>query len=104
MDIITPSISIRGTTAPAQAIITALCDFGTLEEPREPTDAEKWAAIKRVRVELLAACDWTQALDAPLTIAERAAWADYRQALRDIPQDYALAEDAVIPPAPGASA
>jgi hypothetical protein len=31
--------------------------------------------------------DWTQMPDAPLTEAQRAEWAAYRQALRDVPQD-----------------
>ena len=34
---------------------------------------------------LLAASDWTQTLDAPLTDEQRAAWATYRQQLRDAP-------------------
>jgi len=33
----------------------------------------------------LAASDWTQTLDAPLTDEQRAAWATYRQQLRDAP-------------------
>jgi len=33
----------------------------------------------------ISATDWTQLPDAPLTDAERAAWAAYRQALRDVP-------------------
>lgn len=40
--------------------------------------------IRRIRNQLLAACDWTQLSDAPLTDAERAVWASYRQALRDV--------------------
>ena len=38
----------------------------------------------RRRRELLAACDWTQGADSPLSAASKAAWAVYRQALRDI--------------------
>lgn len=34
---------------------------------------------------LIAACDWTQIPDASLTAAQRAAWATYRHALRDVP-------------------
>ena len=40
--------------------------------------------IRRVRNQLLAACDWTQMPDAPVTPEVRAAWAAYRQALRDV--------------------
>jgi hypothetical protein len=100
MDIITNSVRIKGTSDPAGAIIAALCNHGTDEEPRTPTDAEKWSAIKRVRNELLALCDWAQVNDAPLTIEQKTAWADYRQALRDIPQDYDTPESVIFPEAP----
>lgn len=43
------------------------------EELREARDAE------------LAACDWTQLADSPLTDSKKAEWATYRQALRDFP-------------------
>jgi len=41
------------------------------------------ANVRRKRDELLVASDWTQVADAPV---DQAAWATYRQALRDIPQ------------------
>lgn len=41
----------------------------------------QWAAIRAERNKLLANCDWTQLSDAS---ADAAAWAKYRQALRDI--------------------
>jgi len=97
MDITTQSIKIHGTTNPTQAIISSLCDFGTPEEPREPTDEEKWSAIKRVRNELLTACDWTQLSDAILTVEEKEAWLIYRQKLRDIPQDFTVPDSVVFP-------
>lgn len=34
----------------------------------------------------LSACDWTQSPDATLTANERARWREYRQQLRDVPQ------------------
>lgn len=40
--------------------------------------------IREERNKLLAETDWTQALDVPQ--ATREAWAAYRQALRDVPQ------------------
>lgn len=45
----------------------------------EPQAAEN---IRRERDHLLQACDWTQVADAPV---DRAAWAEYRTQLRDIP-------------------
>ena len=41
--------------------------------------------MRRVRKDLLQECDITQLADAPLTDAEKAEWATYRQALRDMP-------------------
>jgi Phage tail assembly chaperone protein len=44
----------------------------------------KWKAVRNRRNDMLAACDWTQLPDSPLDNVQRNAWADYRQALRDI--------------------
>lgn len=45
--------------------------------------------IRGIRGALLDRSDWTQLPDSPLTDAERAEWATYRQALRDITETYA---------------
>ena len=37
------------------------------------------------RNNLLAESDWTQMPDSPLTDAQKASWATYRQSLRDLP-------------------
>lgn len=53
--------------------------------PQPATDTR--AADARARRDaLLAACDWTQSPDSPLTVAQRSAWAAYRQTLRDVPE------------------
>jgi tail assembly chaperone len=65
-----------------------------------PTDVDKWAAIRRHRDELLSASDWTQLNDAVMTSEEKLAWSAYRQALRDIPQDFDNPEDVVFPEVP----
>lgn len=39
-----------------------------------------------LRDQMLAASDWTQLPDAPLSEAQRAEWREYRQALRDLPE------------------
>lgn len=44
-------------------------------------DADQAAAVRTDRNSRLAACDWTQVADAPV---DKAAWATYRQELRDI--------------------
>lgn len=42
--------------------------------------------IRAMRDVKLAACDWTQMPDVPLTVENKAEWAVYRQALRDFPE------------------
>ena len=41
--------------------------------------------VRATRNGLLAACDWTQGADSPLTDGKKAEWATYRQELRDYP-------------------
>lgn len=50
--------------------------------------------IRAMRNAKLAACDWTQIADSPLSSEEKAAWAAYRQELRDLPEN---TEDLVDP-------
>ena len=49
-----------------------------------PSPEQAAAAARTNRNGLLAASDWTQVADAPLTADEKSAWKAYRQALRDI--------------------
>ncbi|MCF8491345.1 MAG: phage tail assembly chaperone [Rhodospirillum sp.] len=51
----------------------------------DPPLAYFWTALRRERDTRIATTDWTQLPDAPLSAAARAAWAAYRQALRDMP-------------------
>lgn len=44
-------------------------------------DAEQASAVRKSRGDKLADCDWTQVADSPV---DKAVWATYRQALRDI--------------------
>ena len=49
-------------------------------------DSEKQSRfLDRTRLNLLTQCDWTQLPDSPLSAEEKAAWAEYRQLLRDLP-------------------
>lgn len=52
----------------------------------EKMDAD-FATMRRERDRRLTACDWTQVSDAPLTDEQKTAWAAYRQALRDLPEN-----------------
>lgn len=40
------------------------------------------------RTLLLSKSDWTQAADSPLSESDKLAWREYRQALRDLPNNY----------------
>jgi len=53
-----------------------------------PPDGDRMAYLRHVRDLLMGLTDWTQAADSPLTAEQRAAWATYRQALRDLPSVY----------------
>ena len=53
--------------------------------------------IRAQRNALLAACDWTQVADAPV---DQTAWAVYRQALRDIPDQAGFPASVEWPVAP----
>lgn len=62
---------------------------------------QQWSVVRTQRNDYLAACDWTQLPDAPLSNVEMQQWAAYRQALRDITTQtdpFAI----VWPEAPGA--
>lgn len=50
----------------------------------EKTSSERKYIINKLMTDLLNKSDWTQVPDVPLTGPERAAWAQYRQQLRDI--------------------
>lgn len=45
-----------------------------------------WADLRARRNQLLAACDWTQLVDTHMSQDRKEAWAEYRQALRDLPE------------------
>ena len=50
------------------------------------------ALLRQERTSRLASSDWTQALDCQLSGNVQAQWRAYRQALRDIPTNYASAQ------------
>lgn len=57
--------------------------------------------VRTRRNSLLGAAEWTQASDSPLAPAAKAAWAAYRQALRDVPQQAGFPGTVMWPVAPG---
>ena len=63
----------------------------------DATNEQKWDQIRLWRSIQLAQTDFTQLPDAPV---DKQAWAEYRQALRDLPAQGGKAEDAVFPVKP----
>jgi hypothetical protein len=68
----------------------------TEDELQQRTDAQA-GSVRADRNARLAACDWTQLADAPV---DSAAWADYRAALRSVPQQEGFPWDVIWPEAP----
>ena len=60
-------------------------------------DAEQAKSVRTDRNKRLADCDWTQLAD---STADKAAWATYRQALRDVPAQVGFPWDITWPDAP----
>lgn len=59
-------------------------------ERSDVTNEHNMAKLRARRKELLLESDWTQLADAPLSSEEKAEWAVYRQALRDLPAQEGL--------------
>lgn len=70
------------------------------QEELENINSSKAAKIRDQRNKLLAACDWTQLAD---STAEKPAWATYRQALRDIPDQEGFPSSVTWPTVPGST-
>jgi hypothetical protein len=68
----------------------------TEQEQQAKTNA-KAAELRNQRNHLISASDWTQLADSP---ADKAAWATYRQALRDIPQQEGFPSNVTWPTPP----
>jgi hypothetical protein len=68
-----------------------------MTESTNTTIEEQRVQIRSKRDSLLTASDWTQVSDAPVN---QSAWAEYRQALRDIPQQEGFPIDVAWPVKP----
>jgi hypothetical protein len=55
---------------------------------------------KQMRNQLLSQSDWTQLVDVSLTEEQKAAWAEYRQALRDVTKQPGFPESITWPSTP----
>lgn len=63
-------------------------------------DDRLWVEIRAERNEKLWASDWTQLSDVPIAGWKKTEWTDYRQELRDIPQDFPNPGDVIWPVEP----
>lgn len=68
--------------------------------PRSFSEAELLAQLRAKRDRLLSESDFTQVADAPLSPAEKQAWAVYRQQLRDLPETITNPADIAWPEPP----
>lgn len=68
--------------------------------PDNPPEDVKQRVLRQERNKRLAKCDWTQVSDSPMPMYEREKWADYRQALRDLPANTQDAMNPVWPTKP----
>jgi len=85
--VIVPAINTTGIIEKNMEIIFS--DDGNITFTPIPNIDE----LKIQRNELLRASDWTQLSDAALTLELKLVWADYRQTLRDIPQQQGFPDD-----------
>ena len=98
-----PSTSITGTTyaditwgqgSTPIAEATLMAKANQLE-----TDADL-NELRKTRDRLLTASDWTQGAYSPLSDSDKAAWATYRQALRDVTNNATSLDDVTWPTKP----
>lgn len=80
-----------------QAYLAWVAEGNVADPVPAPTTAELAAQVRAERDRLLTGSDWTQVADAPV---DKAAWAAYRQALRDIPQQDGFPGSVTWPSAP----
>lgn len=67
------------------------------DDEKQEADASKATAVRADRNWKLTSCDWTQLSDAPV---DSLAWANYRQALRDIPNQTGFPWEVLWPTPP----
>lgn len=70
------------------------------DEAKATLDATQADAVRSTRNKRIAECDWTQLDDTPVGNAGKLAWASYRQALRDLPDQPGFPWDITWPTKP----
>ena len=66
----------------------------------EIESCQRWKIIRNERDKLLKESDYLILADAPVNETQKQEWTTYRQALRDIPQDYDSPDEVVYPDKP----
>jgi hypothetical protein len=66
----------------------------------KPPEIITWERIKMERNSYLRESDWTDLPNAPLSSSVKQNWLNYRQALRDVPQNFSTPESVVWPTKP----
>lgn len=75
-------------------------DYSEYEQKWEKDPALKEGLSKLWRNQLLFESDWSQLTDSVLSEQKREDWAEYRQALRDVPQQSNFPDKIVWPTEP----
>jgi hypothetical protein len=93
-----PVLSLVGMSPEAQEVLRS--EYQKTEDKASDPNLVLWNDVRTKRDSLLLASDWSQLLDAPLSLSERNEWSEYRQALRDIPQGFSNPDDIIWPEVP----
>ena len=98
MEIKTSFVKIGDGENQIQSLLSTLYQYdeeGNLTY--EPTEDDKWDIIRRLRDELLSQTDWVVARAFEKGEVVSDTWKNYRQALRDLPQDFDTPEEVILP-------
>lgn len=87
-----PQVSLETSEDPLILMAVKDPESGDITLQEDPAKvqaktAQAWTALRTERNSRLAASDWTQLQDTHLSAEKKSAWADYRQALRDLPDE-----------------
>ena len=77
-----------------------LASIDTQISDSEIESYRRWKKIRKERNQLLGESDYMILADAPVDETQKQEWTTYRQALRDIPQDYDSPDEVVYPDKP----
>lgn len=105
-------LHVSCTDLDPEVVMAIRTDDGTVTLIEDPVKVQArseaaWASLRTERNRRLAATDWTQLQDTHMSDAKKTAWADYRQELRDLPDEITdptnvtwPVDPTVIPPTP----